>query len=478
MIVGDVGSRVIGLLFSVILARLLLPEHFGLIVTSQIITGTLGYVSGGGMSDALIRSPGVTDRDRNTVFTTQLAICLLIIALLNGIAPSFATLFQEPCLEPVLRVAALTFLLRPLMHVALAILQREMRFREASILLFVTISTSGLASTVMAFLGMGVWSLLLGGLTGSLVRIAILLRMTRWVPRLTFDLDAARRLGSFGIRVSIIDFLQFARVQSTNAFVSRGIGIASVGLYNKADSLAEMPYDILSTSAFQTMFRALSVTQGDLTQSAYLFIRSITLVSFYALPCYVGLAWVSESLVLTLFGDNWREVAVPLQILSLAGLPRIITNLSGAVTAAQDRLAQEIPIQFQTLALSIAGVVVGVHWGVEGAALGVLPSFLYSAIRMYGLAGSALGIGWRSLASALGPVIWMNGLMAAALALGQFLLLGLDIPRDSTTFLVVMVLIGTATYAGHFLVAPPQALRGESGRWRHQLGATLGRFRP
>jgi O-antigen/teichoic acid export membrane protein len=477
VVAGDVGFRVFGLLTGVILARLLLPEEFGLVVTAQVLTGVMGYVAAGGMSDALVRAPTVSAGDRDTVFTAQLGVCLLIFGLLNLIAPGFAAFFNDPRLDPVLRVAALTFLLKPFMGVPLAILQREMRFKELSLVLFATLAVSSVVSVAMALAGLGVWSLLWGGLAGSAVRIWILIRIAPWLPRLAWDRVAVRQLGSFGIRFSALDLIQFVRIQTANAIVGRGLGIADVGLYNKADSLAEIPYEMLGLSAYQTLFRTLAVIRDERQRSAALFLRALTVVTLYAAPCYIGLIWVAEPFVVVVFGEPWRAAALPLQVLAAGGMLRIIASLGSAVAAAHDRLNLEIAIQLKTLGLLTLGAVCGLPWGIGGVALGSLPGLVYGAVRMYRLVGDTLGIGWSDLAAALKPVLWLNAFMTLALAIAWTALANADALGHEPTVLALMVVVGAVTYAGPFLLAPASELREESQRLRHLIASAFSRAR-
>lgn len=466
---GDIAARVTHFAFGILLARLLVPAEFGLLVTVQIVTGALGFLAAGGMSDALIRAAEVSPRDIRTVFTMQLAIGIGIFALLNGVAPHFAWFFDDSRLDSLMRVAAATFLLRPFLGVPSALLQRDMRFKSFSILIFVGLLSGGVASTVMAALGLGAWSLVLGGLVGTAVRTPLTMRAARWYPRLGLDPQAARRLGGFGIRVSIIDLVRYTRAQVANAAVSRQLGLTAVGLYNKADSLAEIPLEMLSGSAYQTVFRALSSIRDDRDRSAYLFLRTVTLVSLYALPLYLGMAWIAEPFIVLLYGQPWAGAALPLQILAGAGLLRILSSLSAAVIAAHNRLGDEIRIQLQSLVLLIAGTLIGLHWGLAGVALGALPSLAYSGALMYRLAGEILAIGWASLWQALRPVLALNGALALALALGHWTLGQVGWDQRPFLYSLAMTAVGAAVYGGLFLLAPPPSLRTESARWRRQI---------
>lgn len=470
MLSGDVSAQLVNLVFGMVLARLLLPEDFGLLVTVQILTGALGFIAANGTSDALVRAKEIGPRDVRTLFAIQLGTCAAIFTFLNLIAPAFAGWFGDPRLAPLLRIASITFLLRPFMAVPSALLHRAMRFKEYSVLIFIGVAVSGLSAILLASLGLGAASLVLGGLSGALARTIVCARWARWVPGLGFDPEAARTLGVYGLKLSANEIVQYARAQTANAIISRQLGAGPVGLYNKADSLAEMPYEILSGSAYYTLFRTLASIQDDRAQCAYLFLRSLTVILLYALPCYVGILWVAEPLILVLYGKPWAAAAVPLQILALVGPLRVIANLSRAVAASHNRLGQEIRIQLETWAILVLGALVGLHWGLAGVAICTLPSFIYNAVRMFNLAGRILGTRWGSLWCELWPILGLNAMMAAALMAAHLALGPLDSPL---AYLLAMIGVGAAVYGGAFLFMPLAALRNESARWRGLIRRAL-----
>lgn len=462
---GEIGARVAQFGFGVILARLLLPEDFGLVVTVQLLTGILGFVAAHGVNDALVRARAVGRRDVDTIFTLQLGVCAGLVTGLNIIAPYFSQFFNDARLESLLRLASLTFLLRPLIGVPSALLQRATRFKELSVLILVDVLLSGLFSVLYVILGYAAWGLIMGGLTGTLIRTLAAVALAKWRPALDLDMEAARRLGAFGLKISINEIIQYARTQTANAVVSRSLGVAKVGLYNKADSLAEMPFEIIGGSAYQTLFRTLASIQDRMEESRRLFLGATVTVAFYALPIYLGLVWVAEPLIVTVYGKQWAGAALALAILSLAGPFRALSTLSRAVVAAHNRLGHEIFIQLETWGLLIVGVVVGLRWGLVGVALGVLPAFVHNAIRMYALADSVLEIGWQTLWRALLPVLGLNALLLCALAATHWLLAESELGASRPIYLVAMVTSGALVYGGVFLLRPPSGLRGESQRW-------------
>lgn len=474
ILTGNLGGRILGFLFGVALARILVPADFGMLVTIQIFTGVAGYFSAGGMGEALVQAKTVEEHHYQVVFTLQFLVCVLIYLGFFIIAPSFAVWFDNPLYADLLRVSALSFLIRPFVNIMRARLKREMRFKVIAVSRFVSGLFGGVSSVGMALRGLGPWSLLFGGLFGTLVHLTMLTVVTRWRPGFRFEKSVARRLGSFGAKASANEIVRYLRTQTGNLIISRLMGPAPLGLFNKANSLSMLPVQVIAGSVYPTVFRALSTVQDSLGQSKYIYFRTITLGAVYTLPFYVGLLWLAEPLILVVYGPQWGASAVPLQILAIAGLCRSISTPSGAVVAAQNRLGYEMRIQLETWLLLAIGCLIGVRWGFVGVAWGVLPSFIYHALRMSWLANKCIRGRFTDLLRALYPALVLNLGLAIALLIAH-----LSLPADLRTnqtavYLLAMSAVGGLAYGIFFLYAPIPTLATESGRWKRKLGLAAG----
>src|SRR5574337_1471346 len=127
LIGSNVMSQALQFAFGIVLARLLTPADFGMIVTIQIFTGVIGLIASGGMGQALVRAKEASDHDFQVVFTLQLLICIAVFASLFLVAPAFALWFGEPLYEDLLRVSAINFLLRPFLSIHTTWLRSEER---------------------------------------------------------------------------------------------------------------------------------------------------------------------------------------------------------------------------------------------------------------------------------------------------------------------------------------------------------------
>ena len=474
VLTGKVAHQMLHFAISVALARLLLPEHFGLVVTVQVFTGLAGFVAGGGMGQALVQAPIMTLRDTHVVFTAQLVIGALLYGLFFFIAPWFAVWFDEPIYKDLLRVSAITFLIRPFANTPSSILHREMRFKAKAFISVSILMVTGVTSISLAALGFGVWSLVLGGIAGAVTNVFLANIVARWRPGLAIDKGVLRRLGGYGLKVSAVDIVVYLRAQSANLIISRFIGPAAVGLFNKADSLKTMPTKLISASTRTVVFRALSKNQENLDQSKYIFLRTITLVSAYVFPALVGLGWVAEPFIYTVYGPNWVEAAPALEILVLAGFFASVGMQGGAVAAARKMLGRELVIQSLGLALLLAGTLYAYRWGITGVAWVVVGVSALTSALMIRLASRELRVKPKELLRALQPAFLLNAILAGALFALHVLALGSFKDTQPAVYLLTMAIFGGTLYGVCFLYLPIPQLTKEAQRWKHRLHLPCG----
>jgi len=466
---GNLSARVFQFIAGVILARILVPEDFGLLVTIQIFTGSLGFLAGGGMGEALVQAKKVDEKDFKVVFTAQLVICILIYTTLFVVSPFFSDWFNDPIYTDLLRVSSLSFIFRPFSNIPRAKLRRDMQFKKITLIKVAAMAIGAITSILMALIGFGVWALVIGGLVGTLCSLFLLLNATRWVPGFAYRKDSIKRLGGYGIKSSMNEIILHIRSQIPNLIISRTMGAGQVGLFNKADSLSALPSQIIAGSTYQTVFRALSSIQTSLDKSKYIYFRTISLISVYTFPLYIGLFWTAKPFILFIYGEKWVASSMPLQILAIAGLLRCISIPSGAVVAAQNHLGKEIRIQIETLLLFIIATLIGLHWGIIGIATALLPCYLYSTLRMVNLTNKCIHGQFSDLLIALKPALILNIPLFIVL-----LAIDIIIPESFSTthpgqYLLSMVMSGGLVYIILFLFIPLHALKAEQDRWKRLL---------
>jgi teichuronic acid exporter len=468
VLAGQSGDKAVSFVVGIILARLLAPEEFGLLLTIQIFTGVAGLVSGGGMGQALVRAKSATKADYDIVFTLQLMIGCAIYGLFFATAPLFSRWYDNPVFVDLIRISALSFIFRPLINVPSNILNRHMRYKEQMIVGMVTLIISSLVSISMAYLGLGVWSLIWGGIIGAFVQSGLLVYRSGWRPGLSIDLGRGRDLAGYGFLVSANDIVDHVRSRICIFLLSQHTGPAAVGLYNKGESLAAMPFSFVSGSAYQVLFRAMATEQDNRDKCLYLFTKGILLVGVYATPLYIALLWLAEPLVRGVYGERWVEAAGPLFILVFAWPFWLLENMSGVVTAALNRLRSEVQIHIANLFVVAFAVMIALPFGINGVAWAMVGAAAFSSAFMYRLATRCLAVQWWICFRALGPVAILNAPLAATLFVAERTLPHQILDRD-LLHVGVLALLGGLVYATCMLLLPIPALDTERSRWRKHL---------
>lgn len=469
LLAGSLGSQILSFVFGVILARLLVPEDFGLLVTVQIFTGVAGLIAGGGMGQALVRSKDATEHDFNVVFTMQFIVCAAIFCFFFAIAPYFAKWYNQPIYESLLRVTAINFLLRPLVGNHGAWLHRNMRFKVRSIVGFISGLATSLSSVYMAWLGMGVWSLALSGILGSLVNWFLLSRQTPLRIKFAFTKAAASKLGGTGIKFSLLDIVSYIRRQANNFILSTAVGPSAVGLFNKADSLAKLPFTTLSSAVYDPVFRTLSKEQDDLDKSKYIFFRTATLLFAYSIPAYLVFSWLSEPLIAVVYGPHWQGAAAPLSILAWLWVLSCFNHPAGALLAAQNRLGQEMGQQVFTLALNVIGCLIGLRWGLSGVAWALLIVGVFSHFYMMYLVKRCIAVEFSDFIRALRPGLILGAITFSALAAVWYFVPIDFAEQNQVSYLAISLSASGIAYFCALLWLPIRNLETESQRWRKAL---------
>jgi len=472
LIIGNTGNRFLEFAFGVVLARLLVPADFGMIITIQVFTGFVSMLSSGGMGQALIRAKKVDHNDFNAVLTLQLAMGILIYTAFYLSAPWFAVYFENPVYEYLLPVSTLVFLMKPFIFMRTSWLTREMDYRKRAITDIISMIATGISSILMAWYGFGVWSLTLSGLVGMLTRNILLARATPLELRLNFDVRIMRRHSTYGSKIIANDFLGNITEKATQLIISKLAGPAFLGLFNKADSLHRLPFWTLGRPVSQTTFRAMSKTQDDLDQTKYMFYRVITLLAVYILPFYSVLWWTAEPFIGLIYGEKWLPASEPLQILTMAGLFYIISRPCGVLLMAQNRLTQEMLAQAVVLVIAVIACLVGLKWGLVGVSWGMLATQVIKTIYFYILAYRTIPTRLTDLAKALAPGLALNCILFLVLLLvdlysNQFRM------TSPAIYILAMATAGLLAYSAAFFLLPIPDLETEVARWREKFGGCL-----
>ncbi|MCE2594214.1 lipopolysaccharide biosynthesis protein [Motilimonas cestriensis] len=357
---GNLSCRFIEFGFSIALARILLPEHFGQVVTVQIFTGFASLLAGGGLGQALVRQHEITEDDRRTVFTIQLLTGFGFFGFFTAISPSFADFFKQDIYLSLMPLAAAIFIARPWVNIQGVLLQRNYQYHHITRIKIITLIASSIISLVLALVYRTPHSLIIGGLVSSLISFPLLTRCSHWMPKLGLKRSSINKLANFGATFTGNNLLFYFRNQIPRFLVGSLLGPSSLGLMNKADSLAETPLMVFVNALAQPNFRRMSELRDQPQAYQDLFIKVCSVLLLYIGPIYISLALLSKPFISLVFGENWAISGELLGILAWGGFIRLMINPASTVLSSKAKLLKDMRINIEIIIL--LGIYCAAFW--------------------------------------------------------------------------------------------------------------------
>lgn len=360
---GRIVQQIIQFLLSVILARLLSPEDFGLIAMVMVFTSFAGMLADGGFNSALIQKKDISENHTSTVFWINLIISILLFILTYIIAPVLADFYENSKLEEIFRIIAITFIISAVGNVPSALLQKEMRFHVITKIDTIAALFSGILAIGMACSGAGVWSLVAQPILAGTIMSVMRCWACLWIPKFIFNRNALKEIWGFSGNMFGFLFINYWARNADSLIIGKMFGSATLGLYNRAYGLMLLPITQIHGAINQVMFPALSSIQEDKPRVARIYLRAVGIITLFSYPMMLGLFVVAEPFVLAMYGKKWSGVSPILQILALVGLIQSLVSSSGILLLSQGRADRLLYSSAAFYTLFIASFIVGTALG-------------------------------------------------------------------------------------------------------------------
>lgn len=331
------GGRFITLATTALLARLLVPKDFGLIGFSLLVISFVDAAKGFGINDALIYTSEKIEESAETAFVINifLGIAQFLIAFLA--APLTLESAGDPRVVPIIRAMALSFIIVSLGSTHDAMLQKELKFKKRFLPEFLATFIKAIVSIGFALSGAGVWSLVYGYLTGFAVQTIAKWWILGWIPRFQFYRDRARALWDFGVHIIMFNLLGIALDQADQLFIGTLLGAVQLGYYSIAVRIPELVISNFSLILTSILFPTYAKMKDDLAALSQSFLLTTKFTALFTFAAGFGMTAVARELVLVVYGDQWEDAIILLQVLSMLGMVVTIPWAAGDVLKAIGR---------------------------------------------------------------------------------------------------------------------------------------------
>lgn len=430
---------------TLVIARLLTPEDYGILVMANVYLGFISLVNEFGLGPAIIRQRDLTEDQISAIGGVSVGLSVALMAVSAIVAGPIAAFYEEEAVRWVIIALSVTFLTTGLRVLPRALLTRDLRFKRVAAIDAVESISSMLITLVLAALGFRYWSLVLGGVLSSSLATGVALKWRphrRHWPR---DFEQVRPSLLYGWHIVVSRFAWYLYSNADFAVVGRMFGKTNAGGYGFAWTLASIPVTRISALVMQVTPAIFSAVQDSKEQLARYFLRLSEGLALITLPFSVGVSLVAREFVLVALGPEWRPAIVPLQLLAFYAGFRSITTLHPQVMMAVGRSREQM--RYSLLALVIMPPLFylgGKLGGMSGVAWAWIVGYPLVMIPPYRAVFEITGLTFSKYFAALWPSILGSAAMAAAV-LGVTRLL----PEDMAPveLLIVKAVIGAAVYA-------------------------------
>jgi PST family polysaccharide transporter len=321
------GSRIVQISGTVVLARLLEPEDFGLVALALTISIFLGLVASLGLGGVFVVEQELDERAKGTYLTLFLAMGAAFALVMAALAPLAARVFDEPKLdEVVLGLSVMVFFSGGLNWFYEALMQRELEFRNRFVAQMVQAVTYAGVGVLLALLGAGVWSLVGGQIVGATAYATALLALAPYRVRPAWDRAEAARGVSEGRGFLVQTVTGFAAQNVDILLVGRVLGAARLGFYSMAVRLAELPNWFIAESVAKATFPGFARMRHRGEAVGPTFLTVLRLVAFVTCPLGILLSGAAEPITLVVFGERWSGMIGPLGVLGIWAAVKPVRN--------------------------------------------------------------------------------------------------------------------------------------------------------
>ncbi len=427
---------------SIILARILSPDEYGLCALTMTFTTILSVFITAGLGTALIQRKNIDNLDCSTALWANIVIGILLYILLFFAAPMISAFFAQKDMTPVLRILGITIIIGSLNAIQQARISRKMQFKKFFKATITGTVISAFVGIWMAVNGMGVWALVAQHLTNQVIDTIFLWFSIKWKPEFKFSFERLKPMYSFGWKAFAAQMIETLYNNLRSILIGRYYSADQLAFYNKGRHLPSL-INLNTTNAVQSvLFPAYAKSADNRPKLKSMIRRAISLSTYFIFPCMAGLAIISDPMIDFLYTAKWLPAAPYLRICCFfyALQPMQLINLQAILAIGRSDISLKIEIIKKTITITV--LVICIHISMYATAFCAIPLSIFALIVNTFPAKKEFDY---SLYQQLKDVI-PQALLTAVMG-GCVFLVG-KTPGSSTIRLFVQILTGILVYTG------------------------------
>lgn len=364
------SAQGIQFVFNILIARILMPEDYGVVAMLGIFIAVAQAFIDSGFGSALVHKQDRTEDDFSTVFYFNLAVSVFFFAVLWLSAPAIASFYKTPLLTEVTRAISCTLIINAFRAIHETQLRIRLDFKTRGIITIICTAAIGVVGLWMAYKGYGVWALVAQSIVGSILRTVLMWAFVKWRPRFVFSVKSFKELFSFGSKILATGLFDTIYGNIYSILIGKIFNPASLGKYNRAESFATFPSSNLYSVIQAVSYPVLCSVQDDTERLRECFRKFVRMACYITFPAMIGLAAVADPFVRVVLTDKWADIIPLMQILcfSLVLYPISAFNITFPNVVGKPQLylkmcvickCVDIPLLLVTIPFGITAICLG-----------------------------------------------------------------------------------------------------------------------
>jgi O-antigen/teichoic acid export membrane protein len=354
---------------TMILARILTPQDYGILGMVMAFAGMAGLFLNLGLSTATIHRSVISHAQVSTLFWINAGMGFLLMLFLAGLSPVVAWFYKEPELTPVTLALSVPFLLSGLSVQHNALLNRQMRFFSLAVIQVVSMLGGIFVAIFAALQGLGYWALVLNNIVHSICSVSGAWLAVRWIPGLPRRDAGVGSMIKFGADLVAFDFVNYFSRNLDTVLIGRFHGSGPLAMYSKAYQLLMMPIQNIRNPMMQVAMPALSRLQNEPESYRKYYIKFLSILAFLSMPLVAFLYVCSDQIILIVLGDQWIDASVLFKILALVAIIEPVISTQGLVMITTGNSRRYFILGVIGAFLTSSAFIVGIQWGAKGVAV-------------------------------------------------------------------------------------------------------------
>lgn len=394
-----------GFVIGIVLARLLSPSDYGVVAIPTVFITIAGLLIDSGFGNAMVRKPELSEKDLSTAFYYNIGVGVLCYIALFVSAPWIASFYEIPILESIIKVTALSYLIGPLVSPQWIIINRRLDFKTPTKINVACKTVMGVSGIFMAYMGYGVWALVLSNLFSSVISLILYFYLVRWVPKAGWSKESFQYLFGFGSKLLVTFLIDKIYANITPLFIGKYYSPSQLGVYNRALNYAQMPSQQFTSVIRSVTFPVLCKIQDDDEILGRSYRKMLKTTAFIVFPMMILLAILARPLIILLITDKWEACIPYLQVMCFWWIwsPIHSINLNLLMVKGRSDLFLRVEVIKKVVGFSIMAITLpmGIMCFIYGS---IVNSLIALVINTY-YTGKLINVGFLRQMGDLIPVI-------------------------------------------------------------------------